>query len=74
MRTYKPIVELVEFRSPGVVVRKSSGALHLANDRKQGAVGGLRGAEITQSRVRFGGDTLKQRGSQSRLADARFAR
>jgi hypothetical protein len=34
-----------------VVVHKRGGALHLADDRIEGAVGVLRGAEIAQARV-----------------------
>ena len=32
----------------------------------------LRRAEVTQARVRLGGDAFQQRGCQPRLADARF--
>ena len=54
-------------------MRKSSSTLHLANDRKESAVGALRGAEVTQARVWFGGDAFEQCGGQARFADARFS-
>ena len=65
-------IELVELRLRGVVVRKSSGTLHLADDRIKRAVGVLRRAEVAQARVRLGSEAFQQRSRQSRLADARF--
>ena len=54
-------------------MRKSGGALHLADDRIKRAVGVLRRAEIAQARVRLGSEAFQQRGRQSRLADTRLA-
>jgi hypothetical protein len=51
---------------------ESGGAFHLVYDRIKRAVRVLRGAEIAQPRVRFGGEVFQQRGRQPRLADARF--
>jgi hypothetical protein len=65
-------IEFVELRLWRVVVRKSDGALHLADDRVKCAIGMLRRAETTDARVRLVGEPFHQRGSQSRLADARF--
>src|SRR5205807_1806305 len=56
-------------RSQFVVVRQSSGAFHLANDRIERAVRVLRGAEIAQARVRFGGEALQKRGREPRFPD-----
>ena len=53
-------------------MRKSSGALHLADDRIKRAVGVLRRAEVAQARVWLGSETFQQRRRQSRLADARL--
>jgi hypothetical protein len=66
-------IELVEFRSRGIVVRKSSGALYLADGRIQCAVGMLQGAEIAQARVRLAREALQQRRRKPRFADAGFA-
>ena len=52
---------------------KSGGALHLADDRIERAVGVLRRAEIAQARMRLAGEALQQRGRQPRFADARLA-
>jgi hypothetical protein len=46
--------------------------LWLSNDRIESAVSALRGAEITQARVRFRSSALQQRSGQSRLPAARF--
>ena len=51
-------IELVEPRLWFVIMRQSGGAFHLAYDRIKRAVHMLRGAEIAQARVRFGGETL----------------
>jgi len=53
-------IELVEPRLRFVVVRQSSGAFHLADDRIKRAVRVLRGAEIAQARVRFGGQAFQK--------------
>ena len=66
-------VELVELRLRGVVVRKSSGAFHLADDRIKRAVGVLRRAEIAQARVRFACEAFQQRRRKPRFADAGLA-
>jgi hypothetical protein len=47
-------IQFVEFHTLSVGVGKSSGALHLANDRKVCAVGVLRRAKISEQSVRFG--------------------
>ena len=65
-------IELVELRLRSVVVRQSSGALHLADDRIKRAVGVLRRAEVAQARVRLGSEAFQQRSRQARFADARF--
>ena len=67
-------VELVELRLRGVVVRKSGGALHLADDRIECAVGMLRRTEVAQASMWLGGEAFQQRSSKSRLADARLRR
>ena len=54
-------IELVEPRLRVVVVRQSSGAFHLADDRIKCAVRVLRGAEIAQARVRLGSEAFQQR-------------
>ena len=46
----------------GVIVRKSSGAFHLTNDRIKRAVGVLRRTEVAQAHMRLGGEPLEQRG------------
>ena len=66
-------IELVELRLRGVVVRKSGGTFHLADDRIKRAVGVLRRAEIAQARVRLGGEAFQQRGREPRFADAGLA-
>ena len=66
-------IELVEFRLRGVVVRKSSGALYLADGRIQCAVGMLRRAEIAQARVRLASEAFQQRSREPRLANAGLA-
>ena len=66
-------IELVEFRLRGVVVRKSGGALHLADDRIQCAVGMLRRAEIAQARVWLASEAFQQRRRKPRFADAGLA-
>ncbi len=48
-------IEFIEFRLRGVVVRKSGGTFHLADDGIERAVGVLRRAEIAHARVRLGG-------------------
>jgi hypothetical protein len=50
----KQSAELVEPRPRGVVVRHSSGILHLVDDRKKCAIRELWGSEMAQPRVRFG--------------------
>jgi hypothetical protein len=62
-------IQLVQFRMRCVVVRKSCGPLHLADDWMERAVRVSRGAEISQPRVRLAGETFHQRCRQSRLAD-----
>ena len=66
-------VELVELRLRGVVVHKSGGAFHLADDRIKRAVGVLRRAEIAQARVRLAGEAFQQRRREPRLADTGLA-
>ena len=66
-------IELVELCLRGVVMRKSSGAFHLADDRVKRAVGVLRGAEVAQPRVRLRSEAFQQRGRQSRFADTGLA-
>ena len=66
--------ELVEFGLQCVVVGKSSGPLHLADDRKKRAIGVLRRTKVTQARVRFAGKAFKKCRYQSRFADAGLAR
>ena len=47
-------IEFVELGLRGVIMRKSSSPLQLADDGIEYAVGVLWGAEITQARVRLG--------------------
>ena len=65
-------IEFVELRLRRVVVRESGGALHLADDWIERAVGVLRGAEVAQPRVWLRSETFQQRRRQSRLAYARL--
>ena len=65
-------VELVELRLQGVIARKSSSTLDLADGRIKGAIGVLRRAEIAQTDVPLGSDGFEQRCSKSRLANARL--
>ena len=66
-------IELVELHLRLVVVRQSGGAFHLANDRIERAVRMLRGAEIAQARMRFGGEALQNRGREPRFPDTCLA-
>src|SRR5262249_29232388 len=66
-------VELVEFCLRRIVVLQSGGTVHLADDRIKGAVGVLRGAEIPQAGVRFGGEAFPKRDREPRFADAGLA-
>src|SRR5262249_14937214 len=70
----KQSVELVEPSPRLVIVRHSGSMLHLADDRKERAVGVLWRAKITQPRMRLGGQPFQQRGRKPRFADAGLAR
>ena len=65
-------IKLIEFRLRRIVVRKSSGALDLADSRIKGAVSVLGRAEIAQPRVWLAGKAFQERCGQSRLTNARF--
>ena len=65
---------LSSFGWRAVVVRESSGTLHLADDGVQRAVGVLWRAEIAQSRMRLRSNAFQHCSRQSRLADTRLAR
>ena len=58
-------VEFVELCLRRIVVRKSSGPLHLADDGIKRAVRVLRGAEVAQACVWFGSKAFQQRRRQS---------
>src|SRR6185437_11063670 len=64
----------VQLRLCGIVMREAGGALHLADDRVERAVGVLRGAEVAKLRVRLASEAFQERSRQSRLSDARFTR
>ena len=66
-------LELVQLRLRFVLVRQSSGAFQLADDRIKRAVRVLRGTKVAQARVRLGGEVFKQRGREPRFPDTRFA-
>ncbi len=66
-------IELVEFRLRGVVMHKSGGTFHLADDGIKRAVGVLRRAEIAQACVRLSGDAFQQRRREPGLADPGLA-
>jgi hypothetical protein len=57
-------IELVEPRLRFVVVRQSSGAFHLADNRIKCGVRVLRGAKIAQARVRFCSEAFQKRGRE----------
>jgi len=65
-------IEFVQLRFRCVVVREPSGALHLANDWVESAVGVLWRAEVPKARVRLSRKAFQERSGQSRLADPRF--
>jgi hypothetical protein len=67
-------IELVELGLRGVFMVEASGALQLADDRIEGAVGMLRRAEVSQPRLRPGRDAFEELGRQARFTDARLAR
>jgi len=66
-------IELVGPRLQFVVVRQSCSTFHLANDRIKRAIGVLRGAEVTQTRVRSGGEALQKRCREPRFPDTGLA-
>ena len=59
----------------GVVVPfEARGALELADDRMERAVGVMGRAEVAQAEVRLAGNSFEQRRAEARLADAGLAR
>jgi hypothetical protein len=54
-------------------VGEAGGGFELCDERIERAVLMMRRAEITHARVRLALDTLRERGGESRLADARLA-
>ena len=56
-----------------VVALEPRGALELADDRMERAVGVMRRAEVAQAEMRLAGNAFEQRRGQARLADAGLA-
>src|SRR5206468_12044314 len=66
--------ELVEFGIVAVLALKPRGAFKLLDHWVECAVHVIGRAEIAESSVRLGAQSLMQRGDQTRLADTRLAR
>ena len=67
-------LKLVELRRGVIVPFEPRGALELADDRMERAVGVMGRAEVAQAEVLLAGNSLEQRRAQARLSDAGLAR
>jgi hypothetical protein len=74
LRPVASLQHLPPKRQPPQSRLPSFGSDSISAKSAAGAVGALRGAEITQARERFGGKALQQRRREPRFADPGFAR